>query len=91
MILGTGTTTCGEVLQNIERIGSRAELIYLTWLQGYISGSNRVLATYSGNTISFSPSADTLISAYKNSCRQDAFKTLEVVGQEIYVQLLKQR
>ena len=83
---GVGSQDCGQYLDDLKNIGN-AELVYDSWIQGFISGANIVEAmnqnwnkSNTGADVSF-PAIKLLV---QNWCKESPTSTVSVAVQAVF-------
>lgn len=90
-VKGVGLYTCREFLEQASRDPALVDTIYLSWLMGYVSGTNSALAVAKNVDVNVGKDVppETLRNLLVDACRKLPFKSVFQAGTEVYEELSK--
>ena len=75
-IAGIGATSCGQYLKPPTSTKESSDIVMVTWIQGYLSGSNTQRFITDSTTMKKQPDGESLIAFVDKFCRDNPLKTV---------------
>ena len=89
-VAGAGTVLCGEALEQIEQ-GAPLDTLYISWMQGFLSGINFALQGQSGNTLDLSSGHESHFRWVRNWCEENALDSFNLAVRALFVELVNRQ
>lgn len=76
-IAGSGSTSCGQYLKPPSTTKAISDLIMVTWIQGYLSGTNtQRLIDNNEKTMKIQPDSESIVAFVDKFCRENPLKSV---------------
>jgi hypothetical protein len=82
LIVGAGTSSCGDFIKHYKQHPDATDLVYLSWVQGFISGKNDLLIR-TGKPRNL-PDKDEIVSAIHSYCDAHPLGNLLKMASQYY-------
>ena len=89
-ITGAGALQCGEFLADLERVGGEAEIVNMSWMQGYLTGKN-IARGAAGLPFLDLTGPEGQFRYVKNYCEENPLKIVAFGVENLWQELLKQQ
>lgn len=75
-VAGMGATSCGQYLKPPGSTKDASDIVVMTWVQGYLSGSNTQRFITDKTVMKKQPGGETIIAFVDKFCRDNPLKTV---------------
>lgn len=75
-IAGIGSTSCGQYLKPPSSTKEISDIIMVTWIQGYLSGTNTQRLINTKTEMKLQPDSESIVAFVDKFCRDNPLKTV---------------
>jgi hypothetical protein len=91
VIVGAGAMSCGIYLSDRSKGDHIKEILYGTWLQGYLSGANTFWKAGMSQEAVYLPDSETTLAYIDKYCRENPLEHVEMGAFTLFMELAAKR